>query len=170
MRNLAFSVLVAVAFVLPMTARFAQAADVGMVAEVALTPAGDFKAKSEDVKGEAVQNGDTITAENIVVGLKNLKTGMSLRDRHAKEKYLEVDKFPEAVLVKAIGRGGKGKARIRFKGIEKEVSGTYKTNGGFLLAEFPIKLSDYGISNVKYMGLGVDDIVKVHFTVPLKKK
>lgn len=146
----------------------AASASPGLIADVALTPAGDFQAKSEDVKGFATVEGDTVKAENITVSLKNLKTGLALRDKHAKEKYLEVDKFPEAKLSKAIGKGGKGKARVSLKGIEKEVEGTYKIEGKELKASFPIKLSDFKISGIKYMGVGVDDIVKVNVTVPIK--
>lgn len=40
----------------------------------------------------------SIMARNIVVDLRNLRTGTSLRDRHAQEKYLEVDKYPEALV------------------------------------------------------------------------
>lgn len=145
-------------------------AEVGVVAEVALTPAGDFKANIPDVKGEAVSKGESVSAENIVVELKGLKTGMTLRDKHAKDKYLEIEKFPTITLVKAIGKGGKGKGRIKMKGIEKEVEGTYKIAGSELTADFPIKLSDFKIIGIKYMGIGVDDVVKIHVTVPVKKK
>lgn len=102
--------------------------------------------------------------------LKNLKTGKELRDKHATEKYLEVGKFPEAVLLKASGRNGKGEGRIKLRGIEKDVKGTYKINGSELESTFPIKLSDFGITGVKYMGVGVNDEVVVHVTVPIKKK
>lgn len=148
----------------------ANANGTGAVVDVNLIPAGDFKAKTEDIKGEAILEGDTVTAKNIVVGLKDLKTGITLRDKHAKEKYLEVDKFPEAVLVYATGKDGKGEGRLRIRGIEKEIRGTYEIIGDYLKAEFPIKLSDFGITNIKYMGLGVDDIVKVQVKVPLRKK
>jgi len=142
----------------------------GAVIDVNLIPAGDFKAKTDDIKGEAVLEGDRVIARNIVVGLKDLKTGISLRDKHAKEKYLEVDKFPEAVLVYATGKDGKGEGRLRIRGIEKEIRGTYEIVGDYLKADFPLKLSDFGITNIKYMGLGVDDIVNVHVKVPLRKK
>src|SRR3954449_1384388 len=35
----------------------------------------------------------------VTVPLGNLHTGIEVRDRHMKEKYLEVGKFPEAKLV-----------------------------------------------------------------------
>lgn len=139
-------------------------------ADVKLSPTGDFVAKTADVSGVATVNGDSVEADKIIVKLKNLKTGMSLRDKHAQEKYLETEKFPEAILTKASGKGGKGSGMLKIKGIEKQVSGTYKIDGKFLKAEFPIKLSDYGITGVKYMGVGVDDEVNLRVSVPTKQK
>ena len=145
------------------------AANVGAVVDVVLIPAGDFKAKTDDVKGTATLAGDTVKAENIIVPLKGLNSGIKLRDDHTKKKYLEIEKFPDAVLVKAEGKGGNGKGRIRIRNIEKDIAGTYKVEGSHLTAEFPLKLSDFGIVGIKYMGVGVDDNVKIHVTVPLKK-
>lgn len=146
------------------------AADTEAIANVSLSPAGSFKAKSEKIKGEAVLKGDTVTAEKIVVDLKSLTTGIKLRDKHAKEKYLEVEKYPEAILTKAKGKGGQGTGRLKIKGIEKPVAGKYEIDGNVLKAEFPIKLSDYKITGIRYMGVGVDDEVTINITVPLKKK
>jgi len=141
-----------------------------IIAEVALNPAGDFKIEISEVKGEATIDGDTVRAERIVAELKGLKTGMTLRDKHAKDKYLEVQKFPVVELLSAIGKGGKGKGRIRMRGIEKDVEGTYRIEGNELKAVFAIKLSDFKITGIKYMGIGVEDVVKVLVTVPAKKK
>ncbi len=143
---------------------FAQQATV----DVSLRPAGSFKAKTSDVKGQVVQKGTGFEAQNIVVDLKNLKTGIDLRDSHTK-KHLEVEKFPEAILVSAKGQGGKGEGIIKIKGIEKKISGSYKVEGSNLIAEFPIKLSEFQITGIKYMGVGVDDEVKLTVEVPIKK-
>lgn len=159
-----FLILATAALILPFNAYAGSA-----VADVALTPAGDFKAKTEDVSGFAIVKGDTVSAQNIIVNLKNLKTGLALRDKHAKEKYLEVDKYPEMKVVKAEGKGGKGKARIQYRGVEHDVEGTYKISGDKLIANFPMKLSDYKITGIRYMGVGVDDEIKVNVEVPIKK-
>ena len=140
----------------------------GVSVDVRLSPAGTFKATTDEVKGVAVREGEGVRAENIVVNLKNLRTGIELRDKHTKEKYLETEKFPEAVLIKANGKNGKGKGLLRIRGIEKEIEGVYAVSGGHLSADFPVKLSDYGISGVKYMGVGVDDTIKLHVVVPVK--
>lgn len=144
-------------------------AETGVNIDIKVTPKGDFVAKTSEVTGFATQSGETVKAENIVVKVKNFKTGMSLRDKHMTEKYLEVEKFPEVVLVSASGQGGKGKGRIKVKGIEKDIEGTYKVAGNELTAEFPLKMSDFKITGVKYMGVGANDDMKVHITVPIKK-
>lgn len=136
--------------------------------DIVLNPMGDFKAKTADVKGFATLKGDEVSAQNIVVNLKSLKTGVELRDKHM-QKHLETDKFPEAVLVSAKGKGGKGTGRIKIRGIEKDIVGTYKISGDALEADFPVTLSDFGIKDIKYMSVGVEDQVKLHVAVPLKK-
>lgn len=136
---------------------------------MSLTPAGSFKAKTEDINGFAVVKGDTVTAENVVVNLKNLKTGLALRDKHARDKYLEVEKYPEMTLVKGIGKGGKGKGRIKYRGVEKDVEGKYSIKGDNVVAQFPLKLSEFNINGIKYMGVGVDDEVTINVEIPIKK-
>ena len=136
--------------------------------DVNLTPAGSFKAKTSEVKGEALLKGDTVTATNIIVNLKSLKTGIEVRDSHTL-KHLEADKFPEAILVNATGKNGKGEGLIKIKGIEKKISGKYTINGSQLEAEFPLQLSEFQISGIRYMGVGVKDQVLLHVSIPLKK-
>ncbi|MBO9665906.1 MAG: YceI family protein [Bdellovibrio sp.] len=135
--------------------------------DVVLNPMGDFKAKTTQVKGEATVKGDEVSAQNIVVNLKSLTTGVELRDKHT-QKHLETTKFPEAVLVSATGKGGKGTGKIKIRGVEKEIAGTYKVQGKILSADFKLNLSDFGMTDINYMGVGVEDTVTLHVTVPVK--
>jgi polyisoprenoid-binding protein YceI len=159
------------AFILPLVLLWAAAAlaEVGVVTEINLKPAGSFKATTKEIQGEATQVGEAVQASNVIVKLKNLKTGIALRDKHATEKYLEVEKYPEAILVSATGTNGKGTGKLKIRGIEKDIEGTYNIAGPELTAEFPIKLSDFGISGIRYLGVGVSDDVKLQVTLPLKK-
>ncbi|MCB9073783.1 MAG: YceI family protein [Bdellovibrionaceae bacterium] len=134
--------------------------------DVKLSPAGSFKAQTKKVQGRAYRNGDDVVAENIIVDLKNLSTGVGLRDKHLKE-HLMVEKYPEAKLVKATGKGGKGVASLIVKGKNQKVEGTYKVKGDTLVAEFPMTLSATDINDVRYMGVGVKDEVIVHVNVPI---
>lgn len=135
--------------------------------DVVLNPMGDFKAKTSDVKGEATIKGDEVSAKNIIVNLTNLKSGVELRDKHT-QKYLDTKTFPDAVLVSATGKGGKGQGKIKIKGIEKDVDGTYNVEGKVLKADFKVTLSDFGIKDINYMGVGVEDQVTIHVAVPVK--
>ncbi len=136
--------------------------------DVNLTPAGSFKGKTADVNGFATMKGDEVIAQNIVVNLQSLKTGVELRDKHTL-KHLEVTKYPQAVLLMGKGRGGKGVGKIRIRGIEKPIEGTYKVNGSELTAEFKLSLKDFNITGIKYMGIGVEDQVALQVSVPVKK-
>ena len=138
------------------------------VVDVSLHPAGSFKIKTSDIKGAVTQKGNSFEAQNITVGLKSLQTGIELRDTHTK-KHLDVEKFPEVFLISAKGEGGKGTGVIKIKGIEQKISGSYKIEGNELVAEFPLKLSEFQITGIKYMGVGVDDDIKVTVTIPVKK-
>ncbi len=142
---------------------FAQSA----VVDVVLNPMGDFKGKTTDVKGFATVVGDEVKAEDIVVNLKSLKTGIELRDKHT-QKHLNTEKFPEALLVSASGKSGKGTGKIKIRGIEKVISGTYKVQGKMLLADFKLNLTDFDIKDINYMGVGVEDEIVLHVAVPVK--
>src|SRR5438132_5755067 len=57
-------------------------------------PAG-FKIEGKTAELTVKDDGKAVT---FVVPLATLKTGIDLRDRHMREKYLETDKYPNAVL------------------------------------------------------------------------
>lgn len=136
--------------------------------DVTLVPAGSFKAETKKITGKAFKSPQGVMAENITVDLKSLTTGVSLRDKHLKD-HLMVSKYPQAKLIKAIGRSGKGKATIEVKGKKQTVNGTYKINGSMLDAEFKMILSELDIKDIKYMGVGVSDEVVLHISIPISE-
>lgn len=138
-----------------------------MTIKVQLSPAGSFDAKSTQVEGFAQKTATGVTASNVKINMKALETGVSLRDKHLKEKLM-TDKFQFATLEKAVGKDDKGQAIINVKGIKQKVSGTYKIEGNTLKAEFKTKLSLFQIDKVRYMGVGVADEVTVLVTLPIQ--
>ncbi|MBY0386079.1 YceI family protein [bacterium] len=142
---------------------FAQSLEI----DVKLSPAGSFKAETKKIKGFAKVSGDGVSAENVLVDLRSLSTGIGLRDKHLKER-LDVEKHPVAKLIKAEGKSGKGTATIELKGQKKDVAGTYQVKGKNLQAEFKMKMSDLGINDVRYMGVGAKDEVTVTIVLPVK--
>ena len=142
---------------------FAQEAEV----KVSLSPAGSFVGKTKDVKGFAESNGSTYTAKNIVVGLSSLETGISLRDQHTKD-HLDVKTYPEAKLISATGKDGKGTGTIEIRGVQKPIEGTYKIEGSTLIAQFSVNFPDFNIKGIRYAGLGVKDKGTITVKIPVK--
>lgn len=140
-----------------------------VVASLKISPAGSFQAKTSSVKGGVKQQGPKIVAAGpITVDLASLTTGMKLRDEHMKDKYLEVKKFPTATLTLGEGMGGKGRGKLKLRNIEKDIEGTYKVQGKNLEARFNIKLSDFNITGIRYMGAGVKDEAEIVAVVPVQ--
>lgn len=135
--------------------------------DVTLKPAGSFKATTTHVSGAAYKTSDGVAAENVIVKLTTLDSGISLRDKHI-YKHLQTNKYPVAKLVKATGKNGQGKAVIEIAGKPRQVSGTYKVDGSTLKAQFKMKLSDLNIKNIRYMGVGVQDEVTIAVDLPIR--
>lgn len=107
--------------------------------------------------------------------LQSLDTGISLRNEHMKDKYLEVGKHPKAKLeikelkveagwtlaspaLKSKPFGG----QLTLHGVTKPASGEFSiSSAGEILAIMKIKLSDYKVEIPSYMGITVADEVEV---------
>ncbi len=112
---------------------------------------------------------DDGTTLKIVVPLAGLQTGISLRDRHMREKYLQVEQYPDAVLElpwsavklpedgRTIDATAPGKMTLHGRSHDVQVkyrvtrSGNrYQVTGGV-----PLKITDYGIDIPSYFGVTV---------------
>lgn len=128
-------------------------------------PAG-FKIEGKTTELELSDDGKNVI---VTVPLAKLDTGIDLRNEHMRDKYLEVQKYPNAVLelsrasVKLPEDGGKsegtgtgkmtihGKTKdVKFKYRIERAGGTYKT-----MAKVPLNLKDYGIEIPNYLGVTV---------------
>lgn len=160
-----FRTLVAALVLLPVVAMAAPEAKV----KFKLSPTGSFAAETTSIIGTAKKNSDgSVSADKIEIPLDTLKTGISLRDKHMKEKHLDVKKHPKAIVTNAEGKDGKGTATLNVRGIEKPIEGTYEIKGSELILNFPIKITDYDIGKVKYMGLGVKEDANVEARIPIQ--
>jgi polyisoprenoid-binding protein YceI len=111
----------------------------------------------------------------IAVSLTNLATGIALRDRHMKEKYLEVQKFPSATLTIAraalkVPAGGQQVAvdvpgSVQIHGQTRPVSVHYEAKGEGAASSargaFHINMNDFGITVPTYLGVTVKPDVDV---------
>jgi polyisoprenoid-binding protein YceI len=143
-----------------------------------LTVGGSFEARTGAVTGTlvlATPRPATLTG-GINVDLKTLDTGITLRNDHMREEYLEVGKdpgFDTAVLseVRLDGADASFQGRTRFTatlllhGTKRPVTGPAEIRrdaGGVRVeASFPVVLADYGIPVPRYLGVGVKNEVQV---------
>ena len=127
-------------------------------------------------------NNNQMSVESILV-LNDLNTGIGLRDEHMKDEFLQVKKFPNAVLKISniiLPKGYETHASVikdqnfigtlKLHGKEKKVEGTFSLNESLeLVAKFNFKLTDFGIEIPNYLGVIVADTVAVDTKINLVK-
>lgn len=137
--------------------------------------------KGEGPEGELISKeaGENLALSGeLRVNLKAYDTGIALRDRHMKEKYLEVEKYEKAILTvgdltvpkSAFVKEGESKwpftGVLELHGVKKSVQGEFtlknSKEGLSLNAGFPLKLSDFGITVPSFAGITVADQVEVN--------
>ncbi len=129
-------------------------------------PEGTFQVSKGKLSGEAT------------VDLNSLDTGMSLRNQHMKEKYLETEKYPKATLTitnfelpsdwkitEPAIEGITIPAKITIHGKEKPIQVELTLNSDAKMkAQFGLKISDFKIGVPSFMGVTVADKVEVKIT------
>ena len=145
-----------------------------------MTVGGSFDVKTNALSGSVSANASRSTAldGSLAVDLHTLDTGISLRNEHLRQQYLEVDKAPgydKAVLTEIELQGlnrdapeGKGSfsGSLALHGVTKPVTGHVEVRKGGaglqVKASFPVRLADYAIAEPRYLGVGVKDTVQVN--------
>jgi len=90
------------------------------------------------------------------VRLKDLTTGIKLRDKHMREDYLETDKFPDAtfILDKLAVMAKNFSGSIEIRGITKPLKGkVISATKDSLNVSFDINIKDFGIKVPDYQGV-----------------
>ncbi len=144
-----------------------------------MTIGGSFDAKSSAISGSLTSNGGHIDG-TLAVDLKTLDTGISLRNEHMRDNYLEVGKgagYDTAALTGIDLKGlngdapdGKGSfaGMLTVHGVTKSVGGPVEVrkagSGLRVKASFPVNLPDYNIPEPRYLGVGVKNTVQVEVT------
>ncbi len=144
-----------------------------------MTVGGSFDAKSTALSGSVTPgaSGSPAFEGTFAVDLRTLDTGIGLRNEHLRQNYLEVDKgsgYDQAVVSEIELKGlnpdapeGKGSftGSLTLHGVKKAVAGSVDVQpagGGLRVkASFPVSLSDYGIPEPRYLGIGVRNTVQV---------
>ena len=147
-----------------------------------MTIGGSFDVKTNALIGTITRSAAQPSSleGSLAVDLRTIDTGISLRNDHLREKYLEVDKgagYDKAVLSAMALKGlnpdapeGKGSftASLTLHGVTETVSGPVevrKAGAGLRIrAAFPVNLPDYNIPEPRYLGVGVKNTVHVDVT------
>jgi hypothetical protein len=134
----------------------------------AVGPGGlGIEGKGNDISVK--EQGDVIVA---TVGLNSLATGIDLRDKHMKEKYLETSKYPHAVFtverskLKIPGETDVD-GKLQLHGVTKTVKVHYSASGSDAQATFTgtshLNMKDFNIEVPSYLGVTVKPDVTVAF-------
>ncbi len=141
----------------------------GIVVKVPLYPVGSFEAKTAKVLGKGAKKGNKYVAKEIKVPVATLVTGISLRDKHLREK-LKFKQYPHIIAKNIQAENGSGKATLVVMNSTKAVEFKYKDVGdGLAEATFQLHLPDFKINDVSYKGVGVEDTIEVIATIPYDK-
>jgi polyisoprenoid-binding protein YceI len=151
---------------------------------VPLKPGGAFAATTSSLGGTLTLEGakPAHLAGDVSIDLSTIDTGISLRNQHLKDNYLEVAKgegFNKAVLsdihlADATGEAFDGTSgfsgTLLLHGVKRPVTGTAEIHSEGtsrrVRAEFPLVLTDWSITPPEYLGVGVGTrlLVKVTLT------
>ena len=138
-----------------------------------LTIGGSFDAKTSALNGSVTADGSGGVKGAFVVDLMKLETGISLRDRHLRNNYLEVQKGPDFAVakmedIKIQKLSGKTtfSAKLTVHGQQRDITGTadvQQDGKGYRVdATFPLQISKFQIPEPTYLGVGVSDQISVH--------
>ena len=174
--NCLFAAATIAAVLVPAAARADEALRV-MSAEVTvtcpLTIGGSFEAKTTAMSGSVTPDAGGAVKGTFAVELMKLETGISLRDRHLRNNYLEVQKGADFAVakfdnIKIQKLSGKTTftGTLTLHGQQQNISGTadlQQDGKGYKVdANFPLKISAFQIPEPTYLGVGVSDEITIH--------
>src|SRR5436309_2969508 len=133
-----------------------------------LTIGGNFEAKTTAVSGNLSPTGGGSVKGAVAIDLMKIETGISLRDRHLRNNYLEVQKGADFAVAKVENlKVEKLPGKTTFHGTlwlhgqQREINGTadVQQDGKSYRVEasFPIQISSFQIPKPTYLGVGVSD-------------
>ncbi len=156
---------------------------------ISRAPLEEFEGITEDIDGYLYWEDDSLFKNNefyFEVNLNTLDTGIGLRNRHMRERYLETDKWPVAsyqgkiVDVAKTDSAGltvyevQTQGTFSVHGVERdiEVAGTVEMLEAGLMrikAAFQIELPDYNIKIPQVMFFKLNKVIKIRVMFHLKR-
>lgn len=149
---------------------FAALAENKVVVSVALTPAGSFQATSTKMKGNLIKEKGQFTADKLSVNIESFKTGIDLRDEHFWKHLNPSKNIPKITLTELKSEGTKATAQLEVNGVKKLVNITFVEKESEVVAKFKVMASNFNLSKVEYLGVGVNDEVIIEVSTQFKDK
>jgi polyisoprenoid-binding protein YceI len=138
-----------------------------------LTIGGSFEAKTTALSGNVTPAAGGAITGALLVDLMKLETGITLRDRHLRNNYLEVQKGADFLVaridnIKVERLSGKTTfhGKLTLHGQQRDISGTadlLQDGKGYRVdATFPLSIAAFQIPKPTYLGVGVSDEITIH--------
>ena len=145
--------------------------------------ASSFTGTNEKVSGKVGYDAASgkLTGGEVLVAAGAFDTGMSMRDTHTRDKYLEAGKYPKLKLVitggsiaAKAGATGTVEGRCVVKGKEKSVklSATVKEAADgklVVVAKFKLDVRDYGIAQPQFAVVKMEPVIDVTVELVLER-
>lgn len=130
----------------------------------------------EDLSGTVSFNPENTSASKFVLIIKveSIATGNFLKNSHAKgSDWFEADKYPVIKFIsnqdgfKKTDNGYEVTGYLQMHGVSKQITIPFTFNKNILNAKFSVDRTEYGIGKADN---GVEKVIKINATIPLKKK
>ncbi|HEX7124801.1 MAG TPA: YceI family protein [Thermodesulfobacteriota bacterium] len=152
--------------------RFAVIPEASRVEFVSGTQMGEFRGGTAAVTGEIVYDPDDPSRPRVALSVDagRLESDNAARDKHMRERVLEVSRFPAITLTATTFRpagetAGTLEGRLALHGVERPlgVPVRFAREGAALRADarFDLALADFGMTPPRLLGLKVRDTVTV---------
>ncbi len=159
----------------------AKGSEVSFVAKIT---ASSFVAKSEALSGSVDYDAKAavVHSADLVVKADSFDTGVSMRNEHMRDKYLEAGKYPTIRFQLADTRvpatvGAKGQVQGTFviKGAKKALPveltlEEISAGGATVTARFKLNVTDYGIPQPRFTVVSMEPVVDVTVKLVLQAK
>lgn len=121
----------------------------------------DITGRGGFIEGEVVEEGGKYNG-TLLVDVRGFETGIKKRDGHVQD-YLDSKSHPVSSLVlkKVEQKTNSFEGDLTIKGKTKAIFGYFKMDASHLKAIFKVKVSDYPIGKVSYLGFGIEDEIEV---------
>lgn len=146
----------------------------------------DTSGTTHDVEGTVNIVGGTVTAGEVIVDLRNIRTDVEKRDINVRRKILHTDEFPTATFTldqpvdvsNIPDDGTTGQVTLHgmltLHGTTREVSGTFdvlRTGARLVVAgDLPIVRSEFGVDSPEFVAAKIDDNGVLNIRLAFEKR